>query len=378
LPIQISGVSGITVMDSPRYFARALARNRVDASVLVRYGNWLGDRGDVEGAEWSDRRAIESDPSMVGPHTNLGRLLDQRADIDGAESEYRRAVELAPTSTIALTNLAFFVWDRRGNINEAQALIEGALEQERSAFTIGRAAFFTDEALGELERARVLYEEALTLAPDDSWTNGRYGRFLRNAEDWDGARTYFERATSVEDADRDALLNHAYLVFREGSYDQAISLLRRSLKARKRDPEALAGLASIGAFVGLDAPAQERMYRQVLEWQPLHPEATLNLAQILLQADHNSAEAARMLNDMRKMDLRSELRLELLFYGIVYRIPGFEGTQDELKALVEGGLSPGHWDLSYEARFASDEDNPSSELLAEIAAIAAIRESDRG
>jgi predicted Zn-dependent protease len=106
-----------------------------------------------------------------------------------------------------------------------------------------RLALFTDSALGDQHAARRLYEEALSTAPEDPWTNGRFADVLRRAGELDAALEQFERAVAGKEPDHDALLQYAELQVRQGSPGSAVELLRRALKLRPRNPNALTMLA---------------------------------------------------------------------------------------------------------------------------------------
>jgi hypothetical protein len=80
------------------------------------------------------------------------------------------------------------------------------------------------------------------------------------------------------------------------------------------------------------------MYRQVLQWQPGHSIAVLNLAQLLLRRDAADEEAQELLRDAGQAQLIPEMRLELLFYGVVYGVAGFEDGPAEIKSLLDSGV----------------------------------------
>jgi Flp pilus assembly protein TadD len=222
--------------------------------------------------------------------------------------------------------------------------------RQRDAFTVGRLALFTDLALGDKEQARRLYDEALDIAPGDPWTHGRLAEFLQREGDLDAAREHFEGATAGEHPDHDGLLRYAELQVREGAVEPAVELLRRAMKLRPRNPDALAMLAAARTLLGAPGADLERMYRQVLEWEPRHALAVLNLAQLLLRRHPADEEARELLRGARHAELTPEMRLELLFYGVAYRVAGFEDGPAEIKSLLDSGVRiPATWDVSPEA-----------------------------
>lgn len=368
--IQLRGISGAAFSQSAEYFRVALEEKPTDPSTLSNYGNWLKNRGQLDEAEGAYRSAIASDEDFASAHGNLAILLDEKGDIDAAEEEYRRAVELDSTSTIYAVNLAFFLWRRRGDRTGAETLLRKALEHQRDAFTVGRYALFNDLAFDDhQDAARQLYEEALRLAPQDPWINGRFADFLRRSGETDAARKHFEFATAGEHPDVDALGSYADLHLREGSFESAAHLLRRVLRLRRRDPTAVAALAATRTLLGAADADVEPMYRQALEWQPDQPLAALNLAQILFRRDRDDEEARRLLLVADHAHLTPEMRLELLFYGLAYNIEGFEDAVAEIRTLLDAGVHVTAWDLSHEVEAARMRGHRHADLLARVAGV---------
>jgi Tfp pilus assembly protein PilF len=367
-PIQLKGMSGAAFVQSGDYFRVALEEKPTDPSVLSNYGNWLKGRGRLDAAEAAYRAAIASDDGFANAHGNLAILLEDNDHVDTAEKEYRRAVELDGNSVIYAANLAFFLWRRRGDPKGAQTLLQGTLARQRDAFTVGRYALFNDLAFDDRQdAARQLYEEALTIAPQDRWVNGRFADFLRRAGDTAVAREHFELAIAGEQPDIDALVSYGELHLRERSFESAEQLLQRALRFRRRDPAVVAALAATRTLLGAPDADVEPMYRQALEWQPDEPLAAMNLAQILLRLGSGDEEARRLLLAADRADLTPEMRLELLFCGVAYSIEGFDDAVSELGTLLDTGVRVAAWDLSHEIEAARRSGHPHAALLAEVA-----------
>ena len=68
---------------------------------------------DPEKACEAYRRALESDPSHLGAHINLGRLLHERGQLDEAEAVYRAGLPASGDDGTLLFNLAVLMEDLR-------------------------------------------------------------------------------------------------------------------------------------------------------------------------------------------------------------------------------------------------------------------------
>jgi Flp pilus assembly protein TadD len=360
-------VSGVSVVESPEYFRRALDERPTDPSILTNYGNWLKKRGDVEGAEAAYEAAIAANTEFASAYANLAILLDDQGDLDRAETAYRRAVELDPNSVIYATNLAFFMWRRRGDRGGAESLLLETVERQRDGFTVGRLALLTDLAFDDhQDDARELYEEALSNAPNDPWLHSRFGDFLRRNGDTEGARDHFDQATLGEHPDVDALVWYAELEARAASFEAAEQMLRRALRLRRRDANLVASLAAIRTLRGVPDVDVEPLYRQALEWQPKQLVAILNLTQLLLRRDSADEEAGQLLHEVDEADLTPEMRLERLFYGLAYSIKGFEDADVEIQRLLDEGVRVTAWDLSADLKHAQERSSDHANLLARV------------
>lgn len=90
----------------------------------------------------------------------------------------------------------------------------------------------------------------------------------------------------------DPLLNSAYLVYREGKFDQAQQLYREALRLDERNTDALLGLAVIAQRRGADNTAAH-YYAKVLELNPRDPVANAGMS--ALTTDDNRESRLRIL-----------------------------------------------------------------------------------
>jgi Tfp pilus assembly protein PilF len=371
-PIQLKSMAGVMSVDSDEYFRIALEEKPDDPTVLSNFGNWLMKKGETAEADQALRRAIALNDTFASAHGNLGVLLEGPLnDPDSAEPEYRRALELEPESAIHNVNLAGFLWKRRGEIDAADELLRRALEIQRDAFTLGRRALFLHEALHDPEAATELYEEALAIAPNDSWVNANYGSLLWQTQgDAETARRHFERATANEYVTPDILCLRAGFEIEAGSIPEALKLHELALRKQPRDANTIAYLAATRSLAGADEQLVERGYRAALELDPRQPVAALNLAQLLLlRGDEALRDEAKQLlaTVTTHPGTANEHQLEALFYGFAHQLQGYEQAPDEIHRLVGCGVRISHWDFQRDVTTARVRQHPQADVVTELA-----------
>jgi len=137
-----------------------------DARAFNELGLAHEERGDVDGAKASYRRAVELDPGYGRPWSNLGRLSSNVGDLDAAETALRRACELGPGNAVAWSNLGAVLL-RRERWTEAADAYRNAVRLAASLAPAWRGLARAQLELGELTDARASIAKALEQDPDD-------------------------------------------------------------------------------------------------------------------------------------------------------------------------------------------------------------------
>ncbi|MFQ5441323.1 MAG: tetratricopeptide repeat protein, partial [Thermodesulfobacteriota bacterium] len=155
------------------------------------------ERGEVDEAIKSLRRAIELNRDSPGAYNNLGVALFHRKRYAEAMKNYRRAAELNPDNAEALSNIAevLVILDRP---EEALGYVNKALELS-PGFADGHRVLGT--AYAKLGRSRQAVEEftvAIRINPDFAEAYNDLGEtFLTMGRDEDAARA-FEEAVRID------------------------------------------------------------------------------------------------------------------------------------------------------------------------------------
>jgi predicted TPR repeat methyltransferase len=146
---------------------RSMAALQDQAWAWNNLGNVLNQAGDGAEAEAAYRAALSRDPDFPEALNNLGTICRRRQDWEEADALYRRAIALRPDFAEAFTNRGKLLIER-GRIDEAVLCLSRAMVLDPSQAAGSRAALARAYiALGDLDRAAVLYREWAADSPDD-------------------------------------------------------------------------------------------------------------------------------------------------------------------------------------------------------------------
>lgn len=135
----------------------------------INLGTALAQKGQVDEAIVSFRKAIELDLKYAGAHANLGGALMTKGDLDGGIASFRKAIELDPKFAPARTGLA-----------RAERL--AAAQEQLSAFLKGDFKPTSNNerlVLAELCKFKKLYRAAVGLYTDAFAADPRLADDLR-------------------------------------------------------------------------------------------------------------------------------------------------------------------------------------------------------
>lgn len=153
-------------------------------------GARLMEQGDAAGSETAFRRALQLSPDCAEAHANLGLLLERANRLDEAEVHQRQAIEIDPRHSLLMQNF-------------------GALLIRRKIF----------------KEAESVCRQALLLSPQSAaaWTNlGVLQTCLSRETE---AEQCHRTAMALDPENRTAPYNLAYLLLRQGRFDEGWQLL---------------------------------------------------------------------------------------------------------------------------------------------------------
>jgi tetratricopeptide (TPR) repeat protein len=154
-------------------FAKALALDPADSTVLRRFGSLLASLGRLPQAVVALRKATALDPLSNPAWEHLGRYLMLSRDFAGAHEAIHRALEIQPESPYGLNDLGELLL-LEGNAAEALATFRKVVNEDlrlsgiaMAEHTVGRAKE-SQQALDELI-AKYAHEAAFQIAESYAW-----------------------------------------------------------------------------------------------------------------------------------------------------------------------------------------------------------------
>jgi protein O-GlcNAc transferase len=204
----------------------------------------LQKTGKDNEAEEAYLRAIRIDPQYEEAYFNLGVLLrDDRPD--EAQKLFRTAIKLDPKYACAYRELGFVL--SKGVPNpEAESHLRKAIEIEpgdaRTHIYLGTHLWRCEDVDAAIAEFRIAGE----LKPDWAVPLWSLGNIYESAlEDYDSARSFFERALQLEPDSEEALKNLGRLCKKRGRIDLAKEYLGRALLLDPGNDRVLALLSDI-------------------------------------------------------------------------------------------------------------------------------------
>src|SRR5205085_3498244 len=152
-----------TAIQKDSHFALAYANLALGYAVKYRLTNDL---------QWLDKakpvckQAISLNDGLAPAHLSHAMILEGTGDLDGAIYEFKRAIELDPTDDHT-RNLLSLAYDKSGRLLQAEALLKEAVSRNRANWVSYDFLGFFYYRHAQYAQAEPLFLAATELAPDD-------------------------------------------------------------------------------------------------------------------------------------------------------------------------------------------------------------------
>lgn len=283
------------------------------------YEDALGrfDKQDVAGAIIQLKNALQVDSNMLAAHVLLGRALLKNGDPIGAEVEFDTALKLGVSraEVLALLGQAYLQQGKYAPLLErvtpdglpvpaqvdvlvlrANAEAEGGhsgtalktLEEARTldprsvSVRLAQAALYI--RAGDLARAGIVADEAVSLAPDDAVAWNTRASISHVKGDLPGALSAYAKASALNPKYLDPRITRIGLLIDMGRTDDAAREVAEVLAIEPREPRANYLKAVIAASRGDKATVKLSLEKVAQLLDPINPAVLVLNRQLLLLA----------------------------------------------------------------------------------------------
>lgn len=166
--------------------------------------NIFSKRNYPDKALESYQRVEKIDPGYVPALIAMGTVFNIQGNLIQAEAYYLKVLDRQPDHPGAANNLAFILSEKKGTIDEAfkyaRIAREKAPKDPNVLDTIGWIYYQKGNYLNALSEL----EESLRLNPQSALASYHYGMTLYRTQEYEKARTYFNRALEIDPKFKDA------------------------------------------------------------------------------------------------------------------------------------------------------------------------------
>jgi Flp pilus assembly protein TadD len=201
------------------FFRRDLAGAPQSARVHFNLGLLYAQGNRTAEAERHYRCAMAIAPDNVAAYGHLGLLLNAAGRCEDAEQCYRRALAIHPGNAALHANLAMAL-AKQQHVEEAERHYRRAteLDPDRAHFTqlanlLARQRRYRD--------AEQVFAQAIAHAPNDTLAHFNFAVLLEDLDRDEEAEAHYRRALALDAGLLIARHNLAYLLLRNGRYEEA-------------------------------------------------------------------------------------------------------------------------------------------------------------
>lgn len=303
-------------------------------------GAWLADnnlgmiyleRGDLDRAGASFRRAIALKPDYYEALANLGTVLIQTGDLDEARQHNDVALRVSPGYLPALVNRGAFLV-RDGKLDDAMRTFASVLRQDSTNADALNGLGAALASSGQFEQAVRAFDAALRLkptflaarlnrvralirigrfddadqelnrvtqaAPDSRQARNLAGELLLARGRPEDAAAHFRALVERDSTDATARFSLGTLLSQAGRHDEAIAFLEAAVRLQPGYTEAWNNLGIALSLAGRWSEAADR-FTEALRLRQDNPDAHRNLGLVLVRLGRRSDAIAHLREAVR-------------------------------------------------------------------------------
>ncbi len=208
-------------------FLREIRKKPADLDVLLEFGIFLLESGDLEGAKEKFNRICEFDPEFAAAHFYLGEVYRLRGMTEAAMRCYQQAMDGDGDMAGPRYRLAEMMIEQGKGQRAAELLKdEGQVEGLDIDVLLGMGAMFL--RLGLADRAAHCFLLALEQEQEEPRAFRAMGMALAMRGELGGARQCLDQALRLHDEDVTTLLGAAWVCSRLEDWPAAVAYVDRS------------------------------------------------------------------------------------------------------------------------------------------------------
>lgn len=230
-------------------YQRATAVAPQNPEIHFNLANALRDQERSQEAIDHYRQALAARPGYVKARVNLGNLLRRLGQTEEAIAQFQAALEINQDHAKANLGLGLSLLDR-GDAEQAMPHLEKATAADPTASEVHNGLGAALLELGRLGESQACFKRALALRPMYVEAVGSLAATYARLGQFDAGREAFQRAIELPRSPQ-ANCHLARLAMSEfGWIDQAVQLVRESLRTKPDWPEAHYDLGSLLLYQG--------------------------------------------------------------------------------------------------------------------------------
>ena len=207
------------------------------------------------------RAQLEATSGSAGAHVLEGKVFAAQGQLDQAEAAFAKALEVDAKFSPAY-DLLINTYIAENKLPQAAEQLEGLLAKKSDNTAALMALALIRDKMGEFSKAAETYEKLVAIKPDfaPAFNNLAY-LYAEKLNQLDKAAEAARRARSLQPADPSIADTLGWILYRQGDYQQARSLLEESAVKLGDNPEVQFHLGSARSMMGQTALARTALQK---------------------------------------------------------------------------------------------------------------------
>jgi tetratricopeptide (TPR) repeat protein len=215
-------------------YQQALDKDAASTDALQGLMNTYIAEKQLDQAIAAARAQITKSPNISGLYDLLGTALFQKKDFSGADAALHKAIELDKNNSDALLKLAQ-VQAAEGSVGQALATYQQSIKDHPREIAFYILAGMMYESQNNIDQARSMYQQALTIRPDDPLASNNLAYLmLQQGGNVDVALSMAQTARRGMPDSPQAADTLGWAYFQKGVYRSAIDMFQESLRLSEK------------------------------------------------------------------------------------------------------------------------------------------------